>query len=140
MRWRSIIGRHLVQQSKNLEQELRRWAASRASREESHASGCISCRVSGEASRASGALGLLCSPTTLLESRAVTWTRLGCVGVFLRGRFGGSFAVFHIQHPYNIIQHPYNIHTTCPLLYPGACRQRKISFSINYVIWLLSTT
>ena len=59
--------------------------------------------------------------------------------------------MLHIQHPYNIIQHPYNIHTTsiqhpynihrtCPLLYPGACRQRKISFSINYVIWLLSTT
>ena len=67
-----------MQQSKNLEQELRRWAASRASREESHASGCISCRVSGEASRASGALGLLCSPTTLLESRAVTWWHSRC--------------------------------------------------------------
>ena len=78
LRWRSIIGRHLVQQSKNLEQELRRWAASRASREESHASGGISCRVSGEASRASGALGLLCSPTTLLGSRAVTWWHSKC--------------------------------------------------------------
>ena len=67
-----------MQQSKNLEQELWRWAASRASREESHASGCISCRVSGEAPRASGALGLLCSPTTLLGSRAVTWWHSRC--------------------------------------------------------------